>query len=238
MPYLLAFVAGIVGAAVGWAAVAAATVVIAGYMGVSDFEGARSMLAVFGTGPLGGLAGLVAGVALVLRRRGGHGAAGIALRTPLVVGAIAAAAAGGLWWMYETRPVLNTNGPAPQLAFEVRLPAGLAPPPGGGLRAELHTERNRMPARLAEAPARSEDGRAVLAGDVEVYYRSGWRLLEVRLPGQADRLFKLDLPASPRRSTPFGRWERAQYVAGPDAQPRPAGADEGFEIRYRMIWPE
>jgi hypothetical protein len=238
MTYLLAFAAGIVGAAVGWAAVAAATMLIAGYMGVSDFEGARGMLAVFGTGPLGGLAGLIAGVALVLRRRGGHGAGGVALRLPLVVAAIAVAAAGGLWWFYETRPVLNSNGPAPRLAFEVRLPADLAPSAGRETRVELHTERNRMPGRVAEAPARTEDGRAILEGDVEVYYRSSWRLLEVKLQGQADRLFKLDLPASPRRTTAFGRWERAQYVTEADAQPRQAGPDEGFEIRYRMIWPE
>jgi hypothetical protein len=155
-----------------------------------------------------------------------------------VVAAIAIAAAGGLWWMYETRPVLNDDGPAPQLAFEVRLPPGLAPSADREVRVELHTERNRMPGRIAERPARTEDGRAVLAGDVEVTFRSGWRLLELRLAGQADRLFKLDLPASPRRTTAFGRWERAQYVADPDAQPRDAGPDEGFEIRYRMIWPE
>ncbi len=82
------------------------------------------MLAIWGIGPLGGLAGLVLGIVLVLRRRGRHSAGGIAWRLPLVIAGIVALASFGLWWVYETRPVLNTSGPAPQLAFEVRLPPG------------------------------------------------------------------------------------------------------------------
>ena len=59
------------------------------------------------------------------------------------------------------------------------------------------------------------------------------------MPGQDDRLFQLNLPASPRRTTQFSRWERAAFVAAPGlTQPRKAGPDEAFEIRYRMIWPE
>ena len=86
---------------------------------------------------------------------------------------------------------------------------------------------------------RSEDGRSIVTGSVEMYYRSGWRLLEVRVPGQDDRIFQIGLPASPRRSTAFGRWERAHFVAAPGlSQPRKAGPDEAFEIRYRVLWPE
>jgi hypothetical protein len=237
MVYLLALVAGLVGAAAGWIAAAAATLLVAGQLGVSDFEGGRGMLAIWGIGPIGGLAGLTAGIVIVLRRRGGFRASGIAWRLPLVVAAIGALAAGGLWWLYESRPVLNDNGPAPVLAFEVRLPSALAPPKSlEEVSADLQTDRNRMPGRFAEA--RMEDGRAVLSGDVEVYYRSSWRLLAVKVPGQADRLFRLELPASPRRTTAFGRWERAQYLVEGDSQPRKTGPEEGFEIRYRMIWPE
>jgi hypothetical protein len=240
MTYLLALIAGVLGAAAGWACAAAATIYIGGLMGVSNFEGGLGMLAIWGIGPIGGLVGLVTGIALALRWRGGFSGRGIAWRLPLVVAAIAALAAGGLWWMYEARPVLNDNGPAPRLAFELRLPPGVAAPARtAGATVELHTERNRMPGRIVGEPARAEDGRTVLAGDVEVYYRSGWRLLELKVPGQSDRLFRLDLPASPRRTTDFGRWERAQYVVAPgDTQPRKTGPDESFEIRYRMIWPE
>ena len=96
-----------------------------------------------------------------------------------------------------------------------------------------------MPASLSRDEPRTEGGRSIVTGSVEMYYRSGWRLLEVRVPGQDDRIFQLGLPASPRRSTAFGRWERAHFVAAPGlTQPRKAGADEAFEIRYRVIWPE
>jgi hypothetical protein len=238
MTYLLALIAGIVGAALGWIAAAAATIVLGGYFGISDFEGGRGMIAVWGIGPIGGLAGLILGVVLVLRRRGGHSAGGIAWRTPLVFAGIATFVASGLWWMYDARPVLHTNGPAPRLAFEVKLPPGLAPDTSA-IKAELHTEKNKMPATIAREAPTAQGDRAVVTGSVELYYRSGWRLLEVRMPGQDDRLFQLNLPASPRRSTEFGKWERAQFVAAPGlSQPRKSGADEAFEIRYRVIWPE
>ena len=108
-----------------------------------------------------------------------------------------------------------------------------------GIKVELHTEKNKMPASLSRDEARTEASRSIVTGSVEIYYRSGWRLLEVRVPGQDDLLFQIGLPASPRRSTDFGRWERAQFVAAPGlAQPRKATADEPFEIRYRVIWAE
>jgi hypothetical protein len=237
MTHLLALVAGVVGAAAGWAAAAAATIFIGGLLGVSDFEGGRGMLAVWGIGPLGGLVGLVAGIALVLRKRGGFSLGGIAWRLPLVIAGIAGLVAAGLWWMYETRPILNSNGPAPRLAFEVRLPPSLIAPDAA--KAELHTEKNRMPGLMSRDAPRAEDGRVVLTGEVELYYRSGWRLLEIKVPGQLDRIFKLNLPASPRRSTTMTGWQKADFVAEPGlSQPRRASADEAFEIRYRVVWPE
>ena len=42
-----------------------------------------------------------------------------------------------------------------------------------------------------------------------------------------------------RRHRDDRRLERAQFVAAPGlSQPRKSGADEAFEIRYRVIWPE
>lgn len=237
MTLLLSLLAGIAGAAIGWVAAAALTLALGGLFGVSDFEGGRGMLAIWGIGPLGGLAGLVAGIVLVLRKRGGFSLGAIAWRLPLVVAGIVALTSFGLWWVYETRPILNTSGPAPQLAFEVRLPPGV--PADDGVKAELHTEKNKMPGLVSRDAPRADNGRAVLTGSVELYYRSGWRLLEIRMPGQLDRIFKLNLPSSPRRSTEMTRWQKADFIAEPGlSQPRKAGPDEAFEIRYRVIWAE
>jgi hypothetical protein len=237
MTLLLSLLAGIAGAAIGWVAAAALTMLLGGLFGVSDFEGARGMLAIWGIGPLGGLAGLVLDIVLVLRRRGGYGAGGIAWRLPAVIAGIVALASFGMWWVYETRPALNTSGPAPRLAFEVRLPPGVAA--ADGVKAELHTEKNKMPGLMSRDAPGSDNGRTVLTGSVELYYRSGWRLLEIRMPGQLDRIFKLNLPSSPRRSTEMTGWQKADFIAEPGlSQPRKAGSDEAFEIRYRVIWTE
>lgn len=233
MTLLLSLLAGIAGAAIGWIAAAALTLALGGVLGVSDFEGGRGMLAIWGIGPLGGLAGLIAGIVLVLRKRGGFSLGAIAWRLPLVIAGIVALVAAGFWWMYETRPILNTNGPAPRLAFEVRLPPGVAA--ADGVKAELHTEKNKMPGLVSRDAPRTDNGRALLTGSVELYYRSGWRLLEIRMPGQLDRIFKLNLPASPRRTTEMTRWQKADFIA---AQPRKSGPDEAFEIRYRVLWTE
>ena len=240
MTLLLSLLAGIVGAAIGWIGAAALTMALGGLFGVSDFEGGRGMLAIWGIGPLGGLAGLVAGIVLVLRRRGGFSLGAIAWRLPFVIAGIVALVSFGLWWVYETRPVLNTSGPAPQLAFEVRLPPGLAPPADlAAVKAELHTEKNKMPGLVSRDGPLTDGGRTVLAGSVELYYRSGWRLLEIRMPGQLDRIFKLNLPSSPRRSTGMTGRQKADFVAEPGlSQPRKAGPDEAFEIRYRVLWME
>jgi len=237
MTLLLSLLAGIAGTAIGWIAAAALTLALGGLFGVSDFEGGRGMLAIWGIGPLGGLAGVMAGIVLVLRKRGGFSLGGIAWRLPLVIAGIVALVSFGLWWVYETRPVLNTSGPALRLAFEVRLPPGV--PAADGVKAELHTEKNKMPGLVSRDAPRTEDGRAVLTGSVELYYRSGWRLLEIRMPGQLDRIFKLNLPSSPRRSTQMTGWQKADFIAEPGlSQPRKAGPDEAFEIRYRVLWME
>lgn len=61
---------GIATAVIGWFAVAAATIFFGGHFGLSDFEGQRSMTAVFGIGPVGGLIGLIAGCWTAIRLTG------------------------------------------------------------------------------------------------------------------------------------------------------------------------
>jgi hypothetical protein len=102
---------------------------IGGLIGMSNFEGALGMQAVFGIGPLGGLAGLLLGIWLVLRKRGHASIGGVAWRLPIVILAIGGLAAGVVWYLYDTRTNLGTSssGP-PRLDFEIRLP------PGAGLR--------------------------------------------------------------------------------------------------------
>jgi hypothetical protein len=62
MIYILAFLAGVIGAGAGFFLAAVLGSVLAGALGGSSFEGAAGYLAVFGFGPVGGLIGLILGL--------------------------------------------------------------------------------------------------------------------------------------------------------------------------------
>jgi hypothetical protein len=234
MTYLLALLVALVGAALGFALGATAAGLLAPVFGITSFEGAAGYFSVFIGGPIGALAGLVLGAVLVLRRAGHRSAGAMAGRVVLVlVGAIGLAAAGvGAFWLM--RPLTNANGPAPQLVFEIRLPPGAAPPaPGDAV--ELQTSENRMPAILAAA--RHDDGRDVLAGSVEIYYRTWRRTLVLRMPDKTDVLFDLSLGLTPDHTKTFTAWRRADYIAHPgDDQVRRTSPADAYELRYRVAW--
>jgi hypothetical protein len=235
MTYLLAVVGGILGGALGWIAAAAITLLIAGALGVSDFEGGRAMQAIWGAGPIGGLVGLIAGIWLVLRLRSGRTTPGrMAGRIGLVVVGVGALTGSVLAYFYATQPVLNPNGIAPRLVFEIRLPVGDTP---DALKVELHTQKNVMPADL-EHGKRVDGGRPIIAGSVELYYRSAWRNLVLKTSDGVDRIFMLKLAPSPGHARDLGAWEHLAFTAGPGpSEPVRATADDHFDVRYRVAWP-
>jgi hypothetical protein len=233
--YALALLAALLGAALGFALGSAAADLLAPALGITSFEGASGYFAVFVGGPLGALVGLVSGALLVLRRAGPRGVGALAGRLVLVVAGVVgvgAAVLGGFWVM---RPLVNANGPAPQLVFEIRLPPAAAPSDAKAWAIELQTSRNRMPATL-EAPRRDE-GRDVIVGSVELYYRTWRRTLVLTMPDKTDVLFDISLGLSPGHARAFGAWQRADYIARPgDGQARRTTAADLYEIRYRTEW--
>ncbi len=234
MTYLLALLVALVGAALGFALGATAAGLLAPVFGITSFEGAAGYFSVFIGGPIGALAGLVLGALLVLRRGGQRSAGAMAGGVVFVlVGAIGLAAAGlGAFWLM--RPLTNANGPPPQLVFEIRLPPGAAPPADRDA-VELQTSENRMPANLAAA--QRDDGRDVLAGSVEIYYRTWRRTLVLRMPDKTDVLFDLSLGLTPDHTRTFTAWRRADYIARPGDDPvRRATPADAYELRYRVEW--
>jgi hypothetical protein len=239
MTYVLAIIAGALGAALGWAAAAALTIVLGQLFGASDFEGALALTAVWGVGPIGGLVGLIGGIWLTLLWGGHRTLPALVLRLPLVVFAVVALAAGGLWMMYELRPTLGTSssGP-PRLDFEIRLPPGVAlPERPTRIEVQLNTERNRMPGQVFDGRTSRDGDRVVVSGSVELAYRSSWRLLDVVLgPGQPTYIFDLKLGARPGHMKAAGDWRRVDYVAVGSGQPRVAKDSDTVEIRYRVVY--
>jgi len=177
MLYILAGVAGIVGAVIGWLVTAALAAWIAGAFGMSDFEGARSMFAAFVVGPIGGLVCMILAVWLVLRVGKGRATLGTSLaRVGLVLAGIAAVAAAAVGIRLYTVDTY-TNELPPTLEFELRLPAAVGVPDQAGLRIELHTDRNVGDAFLHDPWLRDEGDHKVIAGGVSLDRKTSSRLL-------------------------------------------------------------
>jgi hypothetical protein len=239
MTFVLATIAGIVGAALGWAVATVLAIGIGSLLGMSNLEGALGMQAVFGAGPIGGLIGLVLGIWLVLRRRGSASSAGLAWRIPAIILAIAGLTAGAVFYLYETRTNLGTSSSgAPRLDFEIRLPprATLSAPPSR-IKIQLDTEQNRMPGQVFDKGGRQDGDRTIVVGSVELAFRSSWRLLEVIVsPAEPALIFDLKLPARPGHMKDFGPWRRVDFVATGEQQPRRATDADAYDMRTRVVY--
>jgi hypothetical protein len=236
MTYLLALLAGIAGAVIGFLVAAFIGMGIAAAVRISNFEGAAGYFVVFVAGPIGLLIGLFLGMYLVLRFHGGFtGFGAIAGRSALLLVAIGALVASGVFIKYLSIDMLNPRGAKPQLLFHIRFPPGA---PTANVRVELQTDRNSADALVSiENVAASE--RPQIHGSVALAYRAGQRLIVLRLPDQPDRVFRLNTPATPIHSDAFGDWERVNLVASPGAGPMvKPGPNDDYDIRYRVRNPQ
>jgi hypothetical protein len=236
---LQAVPAGIAGALVGGVLGLAASYVFVPLLRIPAMEGQAGMFALFLCVPIGAAAGFVVAAAWFLRARGVHGFGPLAGHLAIVAGGTAAVVWGIYWYLFVKAEPLNPNGPAPQLSFEIRLPAGATLPASlEQIKVYLDSSGRRSVARLFPKQFRRDDIRTVLVGAVDMPYRSDHRLLHLDRPGEIGRIFHILLPSIPDHSAEFGPWERVRYLdmtveSGP-AFSRP---DDTHEIRYRAIWP-
>jgi hypothetical protein len=186
------------------------------------------ILALLVLAPLGAIAGLVLGTTLARRLRRGENT-GTLLRNSLKALAVVVAlcvAAGTSYYFYAVTtatPWLNPNAATPLLVFEVRLPAGAALPNSPrDIAIELQTDINRMPGEPRLNRFRSDGERPVIAGDVELAFRTAHRQLEIKVNGQPDRLYRIGLSAKAPHTPELGPWQ---------------SNIDGSEIRYRAKWP-
>jgi hypothetical protein len=186
------------------------------------------ILALLVLAPLGAIAGLLLGTTLARRLQGGENTGGF-LRNSLKAFAVVillCAAAGTSYYVYAVTtatPWLNPNAANPLLVFEVRLPAGTSLPSSArDIAIELQTDLNTMPGELRPDQFRRDGDRPVIAGTVELAFRTAHRELGVKINGQPDRLYRIALSAQAPHASGFGPWQ-------PNI--------DGSEIRYRAKWP-
>jgi len=129
---------------------------------------------------------------------------------------------------------LGINPSKPAVEFEIRLPQ-TALTAVADTQIELRTDRNQKLAQLQEALASTSDGRSVLKGTVTLDYRTTERMVVLNLPGQAQRQFRLRLPASPSHSDRFGPWHLADGIVPVKGDAATSETHDAYAIRYRVL---
>jgi hypothetical protein len=215
---------GVVGAVIGFVGTLLALELV-GFGNRADPVGS-GLLALFVFAPAGAIAALVTGTTLAMR--GGDNAGSLAGNSFKAFGAliVLCAAAGAAYYVYavtSATPWLNPNAANPVLEFEIRLPAGMAPPNSTrDIAIELQTDINTMPGEPRFNLFRRDGDRSVIAGQVELAFRTAHRQLEIKVSGQPDRLYLIGLSAKAPHASGLGPWQ-------PNI--------DGSEIRYRAKWP-
>lgn len=236
MIYFLALLAGLLGAALGSLLGFALGEFLVPVLGISAFEGGAGYF-VIGVALIGGLTGLLTGIVLTLRFKGGYRSLGaVAGRLTVVLGLIAALVYGGIQIRLATSENFSGGNINPQLHFEIRLPAGMAEPSRKGVDFEMQAGSQRSGGFLQDEWMRKDGDRVVLSAFVPLYTRTSQRILVVSLPDQPKLLFSIGLSATPKVSDQFGAWQRVNFVDDrkADSQPRRPSEAENFEIRYHV----
>jgi hypothetical protein len=224
MKNALPIAGGVTGAVTGFVA----TVLILGFV---DFGNrgdpiASSLLVLFVFAPAGAIGGLLLGTKLAMRWwENSSGFANNSFKAFIAL-IVLCAAAGTVYYfsaLATATPWLNPNAANPLLVFEVRLPAAAALPSSArDIAIELQTDLNTMPGEPSFNQFRHDGDRPVIAGEVELAFRTAHRQLEIKVKGQPGRLYPIGLSSKAPHSSELGPW-----------QPR----GDGSEIRYRAKWP-
>jgi hypothetical protein len=184
--------------AAGVAGAVAGFIATIGMLELGDFGNradpiTTGLFAVFVIAPCGAIAGLV--LATKLASQGDNNAGGLA------------------------RNSLKSLGVTVLLCVAAGVTVPTAPQ---SIAIELQTDLNTMPGELTPAGYYRDGDQPVIAGEVELAYRTSHRQLAVTIEGQPSRIYPIDLTARAPHTPEFGTWRRLA---------------DGSEIRYRAKWP-
>jgi len=221
--------AGFVGGAIVALAVSTAT-------NASNRDGAQGY-AMIAIGLIGAIIGLV--VALVLYARSapeGQGAA-FAGQGVLGVAAVVLLVAIALWAFTNLREApLEYDGAMASLELELRLPTAELPPETSAtwLDIEVQTAKTRPAATVLWSNRRVEESFTVVPAIQQPLYRSGGRVIVVRIDGRHDEVFVPRIARTPDPTAGWSDWLRPKTVAPPDGAAPAAPLQSIVELRYRV----
>jgi hypothetical protein len=234
--YVLTFFGGIAGAAIAMAlTVLGFELLSVGSATTMD----RATAVIFVFAPMSGLAGLLGGVWGVLRLRGTPTFGRVVAHSVVAVLAAVAMTIIGTLVLQNTGDILRPNQASLQLEFEIMLPPRTQLPPRlNTIKVDLETDKNTMPADLAEPMTRREGERPVIGGTVDVYFKTAQRSIRLKIPNEPDRIFRLTLAASPSLSKTLSPWTHVDLIDDRKGeQPRKAQPEERYDIRHRVFDP-
>ena len=234
MAILAAMFYGLIAAAITFVVAAFSGAALAGTLHMSNMEGGRGYFAA-GIGLIAAIVAFFVAVVWTLRSRGVTSVASILGYTFGSVLALAAVVglSIGLYWMSQPHILAQ---PTPLLEFQIMAPSTASLPDATAVQAELQTNRNAMPARWNHDKPEMFNGHPVLAGYVEMYYRTSQRNVVLTLPNRDIQMFQVRLPSDPTapKYRTWSSWQKAEFAGGPSELPARVGADHAYQIRYQV----
>jgi hypothetical protein len=130
------------------------------------------------------------------------------------------------------------------LDFEIRLPAGTAVPPNGPNGSSYQVDRIDVAVFYGDRWQSGSFGRRwlgregdrpIIAGTLVLSRGSRPEMINLIMPKNPYRVFKLDLPADPAPTEGHGEWQRVSLVRDPgDVQTEPPPPGDNTELRFRV----
>ena len=224
------------GAVVGFIAGALVAVAIAQATNASNREGAQGY-AMIAAGLIGAIIGLV--TALVLYGRSapaGHGTAFVGAGGMGVLGLIAAVVI-GLWAYMNLREApLKYGGSMASLELELRVKSSELPPDElyNWLDVEVQTSKTRPVATLSWSSKRVDGEYTIVPATQGPLYRSGSRVIVVRINGRQTEAFMPRMRRTPDPKADWSAWVGPQSVDPPYGVVPSAPLRSIVELRYRV----
>jgi hypothetical protein len=218
MRIVIGFLSGVLGLLAGWVGLAMLVITLAG----ADREGGTAMGAFFNIGPIGGIAGFIAGVLLFIKLGivsrdpsppgvEPYGAAPSAPRTRVssIFASVVLAFVGGLaWWgWYEfiRSPYLSHGYMTLELQF--RLPVGMALPPDAK-DVHIDVQEGQQHNRVTLGPAwhGTDVDRRVILAKASLSMKTSRRVVTLEIPGVPEQTWQVSLPSDPDPTPGFSPW--------------------------------
>ncbi|MBR0773277.1 hypothetical protein JQ625_00390 [Bradyrhizobium diazoefficiens] len=222
MRIVLGVLSALLGALAGWSALAALVIMLAG----PDRDGGIAMGAFFDIGPIGGFAGLIAGIWLFVRfglvrdavpqpaTEAGAPRPAARLSLPFAIPVLLVAAGLAWWGWYEfiRSPYLSHGFMTLDIQF--RLPAGMTlPDKEEDVRIEVQEAHGYANAMLPPNWRAHDGERRAIISSASLMYKTRHRAVSLTLPGLATQSWPIDLPSDPDPTPGFSPWRVASEAS-------------------------